>query len=128
MIEDMGMEAVGSYLQALRDKRHISRARMADDIGTTENTLWRIESGRQEPGLSLLARMVVYVQGSIDEVVRLASRTDAGIEDGKKAAQQVHTVPLDDNDLAAIARLSYEQRRLILELVSHIHTNSELSQ
>lgn len=116
------MEAVGSYIQTLRDKQSVSRARMAEDIGTTENTLWRIESGRQEPGVSLLARILQYVQGSIEDVFRLAARADATVEDGRREAQKalLPTVELSEEEKARLLALSPEQRRLVLDLVAQM--------
>lgn len=44
------MHDVAVYLQALRDGQHLSRNKLADLVDTTDNTIGRIERGRQEPG------------------------------------------------------------------------------
>lgn len=116
----MGMEAMGSYIQALRGK--ISRARMADDIGTTENTLWRIESGKQEPGLDLLVRIMNYVNGSLDDAIRLATKPDATAEDGEYCAKRIREIAAEEGaqlrtpeDVAQLMRYFEEELVTIQE-------------
>lgn len=121
------MEAVGSYIQTLRDKQSVSRARMAEEIGTTENTLWRIESGRQEPGISLLARILQYVQGSLQEVTNLAAKADATAEDGRRAAERstLQPIQLTSEQVSQIASLDPETREAVFRIVRQLQQEKE---
>lgn len=71
------MKGLGIYLQVLREAAGLSRARVAADLGTTENTLWRIESGRQEPASTMLAGIVRAVGGDWPDVEALLLDGDA---------------------------------------------------
>ncbi len=118
----MSTNAVGVYLQTLRDQLHLTRAKMAEEIGTTQNSIWRIESGRQEPGAWLLARIVQRVHGSLEDVLRLAVDATATIEDGRRAAE-VAARPrfaLTERQRTAIAALTSEELDLLVDLAERL--------
>lgn len=50
------MAAIAAYVRQLRDAQDISRSRLAELVGTSDNNIWRIEEQGQEPrgGLLLL--------------------------------------------------------------------------
>ncbi len=77
MIQAMGHTAVGAYLMELRERRRpkMSRARLADLVGTTAMNISRIERG-QEPGGELLVRLVTTLNGSWDTVTQLMLSDD----------------------------------------------------
>ncbi len=66
----------------------MSRARLANLIMSTENTIWRIESGRQDPGAMLFAQIVQTIDGKWDDIDWLMSTPDATADDAHRLAQQ----------------------------------------
>ncbi len=81
------MEAAGAYLQTLREGMKLSRAKLAEQLGTTENTLWRIEAGRQEPGGALLFGLIKQLRGAYDDVARLLEH-DVPLAEAQALARQ----------------------------------------
>jgi transcriptional regulator with XRE-family HTH domain len=84
----MSTVAVGAYLQVLRESRKMSRAALAERVKASENTIWRIESGRQEPGGVLLISMTEEIQGSLDDIKALVCKKNASAEYGKQLAEK----------------------------------------
>lgn len=79
------MATLATYLQGLRNERRMSRARLAELVGTTEMSILRIETKGQEPSASLLVRMVGALGASWEMVSRLVEAPDANDEDGRAA-------------------------------------------
>lgn len=84
----MNIEAVGAYLQRLRQKKELSRAQLATLVDVTETSLWRIESGKQEPRGTLLFALIKAVDGSSDDVQTLLFGADATVEDAELLAEE----------------------------------------
>lgn len=82
------MESVVAYLGELRDGQHISRAQLAAMLETTEQTIFRIERGQQEPKGGLLVGLVTMLRGSWDEIRRLQLGKDATPDLGRDLARQ----------------------------------------
>ena len=66
----------------------MSRAALADRVKVSENTIWRVESGRQEPGGVLLISMTEEIQGSFDDIMALVRQKNTTVEDGKRLAER----------------------------------------
>jgi DNA-binding XRE family transcriptional regulator len=64
----MGMTSVGAYFRTLREKQGITRAWVAEQAETTETSLYRIESGKQTPGLELMLGIIHVLRGSVGDV------------------------------------------------------------
>ncbi len=116
------MQAVGAYFQELRDARNESRAAVASALGVTENTIWRVETGRQEPGASLLIALVRYLHARWEDVQALMARNDAQAIDGKQAAlEHLRAAGLwteeDDEIVRRIRQLDPDRRRVIDQLL-----------
>lgn len=71
------MVNVSTYLTTLRAAKGLSRARLADMVGTTEMSILRIEKQGQEPGGPLLVRLIEVLNGSWDVVTRLVKADDS---------------------------------------------------
>jgi transcriptional regulator with XRE-family HTH domain len=80
------MKAATAYLWRLREKQKISRAKLANLVSTTENTIWRVETGQQEPGGRLLISLVTALQANWQDVVDLVDQKNATQEDGRARA------------------------------------------
>jgi transcriptional regulator with XRE-family HTH domain len=84
----MSMDAIAGYLQGLREGRDLSKADVASALRVMVErkvdpvTIWRIETGRQNPGADLLLAMVVVLRGTMTEVEALFLQTDATHDDG----------------------------------------------
>lgn len=103
------MEAVGAYIRALRQERELSQVRLAELVGVSNNTIWRIEAGQQEPKGNQLAAILTIVKGRIDHVYELLSNALATKADGEAKAKQHLTtesvLALADSDPKRIALL-----------------------
>jgi transcriptional regulator with XRE-family HTH domain len=73
----MGMPTLATYLMELRTQRRLSRARLAELVGSTEMSILRIEKQGQEPSGPLLVRMVRALGASWDVVTRLIELPDS---------------------------------------------------
>lgn len=82
------MKAAAAYLWRLRERKKISRAKLANLVSTTENTIWRVETGKQEPGGRLLVSLVTVLQANWQDVVDLVDQKSATPEDGRARADQ----------------------------------------
>lgn len=71
------MSNLASYLTTLRASQGMSRARLAEAVGTTEMTILRIERHGQEPSGGLLVRLIDTLHGSWDVVTRLINTDDS---------------------------------------------------
>jgi DNA-binding XRE family transcriptional regulator len=54
-------EILGARLKDLRERGHILRPDMAAEIGISDNTLWRIESGKYSPNTDLLEKILMVL-------------------------------------------------------------------
>lgn len=77
----MDMSGVGAYIRTLREKQGITRSWVAEQVKTSETSLYRIELGKQAPATALLIGIVKAVRGSFDDVEMLL-RNDGGESDG----------------------------------------------
>jgi transcriptional regulator with XRE-family HTH domain len=84
----MNIEAVGAYIQRLRQKKDMSRIHLAKLVDTTETSLWRIESGKQEPRGPLLFALVQAVEGRIEDVQQLMFDDTATRDDAERLANE----------------------------------------
>lgn len=85
------MEAVGAYIRALRLRQGLTQSKLAELVGVSGNTIWRIEKGRQEPEGIQLAAILTIIKGWIDDVYELLSNALATKLDGKTRAEQLLT-------------------------------------
>lgn len=79
------MPAIAAYVRQLRDAQDISRSRLAEIVGTTDNNIWRIEEQGQEPRGGLLLLIVRALNGSLDDAAELL-RDDATENEGRRRA------------------------------------------
>lgn len=76
----MGSKPLGAYIRTLRRhmKPRVSQKKLAELADTTNNTIWRIEAGEQEPQ-EMLPAILTVIGGRIKDVARLRKQ-DANIE------------------------------------------------
>lgn len=82
------MEAFAAYVEALRKRAHLSQHALANEVGTTSNTISRIESRGQKPELDLYFRLIDRLGGSDEDARALINDEHATIEDGRRLADQ----------------------------------------
>ena len=73
----MGTVNVGAYVLHLRTARGLSRAKLAEMVGSTEMNLLRVEKQGQEPSAGLLIRLITTLSGSWDIVSSLEAVPDS---------------------------------------------------
>lgn len=105
------MEAVAGYLQAIREGRGISRARVAELTGYTENTIWRVERTRQEPSGELLFKFAYAISGNLLDIQTLILDPAATRATGEHlAATRLGKRDADDIEAVYRQRMDYLAR------------------
>lgn len=56
-------------LKARRKALNLTQAKLAARVGTTQNTIWRIEKGRLRPSLELLKKISIELDCTIDSLL-----------------------------------------------------------
>src|SRR5688572_2207965 len=84
----MGMKAVGAYLQTLREGRGLSRVWVAEQAGTNDTSIYRVEQRGQEAGPKILIGFVRAVNGSFDDIDELLRDDDLPVDVGVQFAQR----------------------------------------
>lgn len=87
----MGNAALGLYIRVLRQhlRPRVTQKQLAELVGTTGNTIYRIEAGTQEPQ-EFLAAILTVLGGRIKDVDRLR-KEDADTRLAERLAQQAIT-------------------------------------
>ena len=62
------MKELGNRLRALRESIHLSQAKFADIIGSTQSSLNRYENGQATPSIELLRKYADYFDVSMDYI------------------------------------------------------------
>ena len=62
------MKELGNRLRALRESIHLSQAKFADVIGSTQSSLNRYENGQATPSIELLRKYADYFDVSMDYI------------------------------------------------------------
>jgi transcriptional regulator with XRE-family HTH domain len=66
------LQLFGRRVAQMRERRRLSVQELADRVGTSYQSLWRIERGRQgNPGLLTAARLAQVLECSLDYLVGL---------------------------------------------------------
>jgi transcriptional regulator with XRE-family HTH domain len=61
----MNMETHLHPLRTYRERHGISLAKLAEIVGTTRQSLFRIEGGTQRPALDMMARIAAATNGEV---------------------------------------------------------------
>ena len=110
------MKLAAIYIRELREKRGISRAHVARQITVHENTLWRVESGRQQPSGPLLVALINAVDGRIDHVVQLLQMRNDPISEViahqlvAERLEEIATIPEADEIMERLSRSIHKLR------------------
>jgi DNA-binding XRE family transcriptional regulator len=87
----MGTKPLGAYIRVLR--RHlrprVSQRKLAETVETSNNTIYRIEAGVQEPQ-EVLAAILSAIGGRIEDVPKLKA-PDASIDLAERLAAEAIT-------------------------------------
>jgi transcriptional regulator with XRE-family HTH domain len=84
----MTLQAIGAYLQRLREEARISRHALAKKVKTSDSQIIRIEEGL-DTRFSLLAMIVIAVNASIEDVLELSISETNIAEDGIRLAESL---------------------------------------
>lgn len=79
--------ALGAYLTALRKLNRLSRAKVAELVGTVDPQILRIEKGDQETRGSLLFKILRAVNGDNEDAEQIFTRTDMTVEEAQALAR-----------------------------------------
>lgn len=110
------MTGVGAYFRTLREKQGITRAWVAEQAGTTETSLYRIESGSQKPGLEIMLGIIQAVRGSVADVRELLRDKDAKEDEGRRRAEAtLSEVQLREADRIATDPLTADDARRLFD-------------
>lgn len=86
---DMAGKPLGQFIREARLRAHLSQQRLAGIANTTNDAIWKIESGRRSPEWPLLARLLVALSAELsgEDIVRAAAheRTQGDAEDRASA-------------------------------------------
>jgi DNA-binding XRE family transcriptional regulator len=94
----MSMTGVGAYIRTLREKQGITRAWLAEQVDTSDTSLYRIENGQQQPGLELMLGIIQHVRGSVGDIRHLLRDENAREDEGRQLAE----IRLSESQLALI--------------------------
>lgn len=89
----MGMIAVRGYIRGLREAHGLTRNDVASQVSIVlgrsidTTTIWRIEVGKQNPGLDIFLSLLGVLKGSPGIVQLLFDFPDASEEDGYSLAR-----------------------------------------
>ena len=118
------MQAAGAYLRALRTHQGLSQGKLAELVGVSGNTIWRIEAGDQEPRAGQLAALLTTLRGRIEDIQELISSATATAADGEALASQVLTQAERD---AVFARANTDDKRAtLLRRIAKLTENPDL--
>lgn len=118
------MQAAGAYLRALRTHQGLSQGKLAELVGVSGNTIWRIEAGDQEPRAGQLAALLTTLRGRIEDIQELISSTTATAADGEALAERMLT-QTESNALLALANTD-DKRAKILRRIAKLTENPDL--
>jgi DNA-binding XRE family transcriptional regulator len=110
----MSMEAIGVYVRTLRDKHGLTQEGLAGLVGISEKTMRNLESGRHDPKIETLAKIVAQVQGSLAHVARLMDPA-ATVEQARDLAiEALSDGGFTDEQRAYLESLTADQKRALL--------------
>lgn len=118
------MLAVGAYLRTLRSQQGLSQGKLAELVGVSGNTIWRIEAGEQEPRASQLAALLTVLRGRIEDVQRLISDSLATVMQGEELASDA-ILRVERDRILALADTD-EKRARLLRRIAELTENPEL--
>lgn len=81
------MKGVGAYFRVLRESQGITQVWVAEQADTSETSVYRIEAGKQTPGLEIMLGIIHALRGSVTDVRELLRDDNAKEEDGRKRAE-----------------------------------------
>lgn len=114
------MIAAGAYLKTLRKAQGMTQEGLAAAIGTTGNTIYRIEAGRQEPLMEQIVNLLATLKGHAEDMAKLINNDKATREDG-------HTTARDRLQVIA-SQATPEQRKVIADRLRRMADDLESDQ
>lgn len=110
------MQAVGVYLRALRARQKLTQGKLAELVGVTGNTIWRIEAGEQEPKIALLAAILTTLRGRIEDIQQLVNDKEATPHEAEQLADQALVIHDQTAALLKLANTDEKRRALLLRI------------
>ena len=96
------LSVIGTRLRDLRKSQSLSQREVADAIGLPQSNLSRIENGKQRLNLTVLARMLLIYETSIQDFF---AREDEAARNGEVLSAREHQL------VESYRRLAAEDRR-----------------
>lgn len=100
MMITMASTALGQYMRALRVHRGWTQAQLAEAVGVSGNTIYRIEKAGQEPEAAQLAALLTTLHGRIRDVQRILSGALTGTTPQQLADEAVAEYQIIDRIIA----------------------------
>lgn len=121
----MNRAALGGYIRGLREERGWSASevvvRMKPILGRNVDptTVWKIETGRMNPGSDLLLAMLHALAGSVTEAWAIMRRADFSEADGEERGRAAaRGLTITDDDVAVLRSLEGEERDRLLAILA----------
>ncbi len=122
--KDMKMQAAGAYFRALREYQQLTQSRLAELVGVTGNTIWRIEAGAQEPRGELATALLTVLRGRIEDLQALISDVNATADDGRARARGL--LSQADRDSVLLSASTDVRRAALLRRIARLTEDPEL--
>lgn len=118
MTNAMNLVAGSAYLRTLRKaQKGLTQEGLAERIGVSGNTIYRIEAGVQEPKTKQIISLLAILQGDARDLSELINNPSATEQDGElKAAQRLQSIA---------AQATPEQRKTIADQLRQMANDLE---
>lgn len=80
------MIAAGAYLRSLRKAKGFTQEALAAKVGVAGNTIYRIESGRQEPLTNQIVKLMAALDARAEDLAELLDSTGESTERAEQLA------------------------------------------
>lgn len=117
------MVAVGSYMRVLREHQGLSQAGLAERVGVTGNTIYRIEAGRQEPRGKQLAALLNALCGRTEDFEYLRDKATTAAE-GQELALRI--LSEQERDAVLVIANTDPKRAALLRRIARLTSSDEL--
>jgi len=110
-------------LKQLRTEKGVSQQKVADSIGSTQQSIHRYENGESEPDISMLSQLADYFDTSIDYLV---GRTDM-----RRKIEPVEVYALNKDEMKLVdevRNLSPGFRKCLASVIGALEEATESSQ
>ena len=83
----MDQRAIGAFLKVLRKEKGITQEQMGEELGVSDRTISRWETGNNMPDISLLVEIAEFFDVSIPEIIKGERKSEDMNEETKEVAE-----------------------------------------